>query len=115
MEYFTREGIPCPYAVWSELLADRDYRELWSDELLDGTKVETCWLGVDGRSFYLRPRRIDRHLIFYTTISFPRREGRRKRENQYHRYATEREARAGHRAAVRKYRLGRKRAVSMHR
>jgi hypothetical protein len=109
MEYFSREGKPCPYRVWSEMLADRNYREIRMDELPNGIKVETCWLGVDGRSFYLRPRPIDRHLIYYTTVRFSK-TGRRKRENKYFRYATEREARAGHIAAVRKYGLGRKRA-----
>jgi hypothetical protein len=107
MEYFARNGKPCPYGVWSEMLADRKYREVRVDELPNGTKVETIWLGVDGRSFYLRPRPIDRHLIFYTTVSFPKEAGR-KRKNQYFRYATEREARAGHRAAVRKYGRGAK-------
>lgn len=82
------------------MLADRNYREIQSDALPNGTKVETCWLGVDGRSFYLRPRRIERHLIFYTVVIFPK-NGHGKPENRYFRYATEREARAGHRAAVR--------------
>ncbi len=114
MEYLTREGIPCPYGVWSEMLSDRDYREIQSDDLPNGTKVETCWLGVDGRSFYLRPPRIRRHLIFYTVVTFAKKEGR-TRENRYFRYATEREARVGHRAAVRKYRLGTKKTASPRR
>jgi hypothetical protein len=102
MQYFTRDGIECPYGVWAEALADSGYRELQVDELPNGLRVETIWLGVDGHSFYLKPRRIDRPLIFYTTIKFPK-SGRSKRRNKYFRYATEREAWAGHRAALRKY------------
>jgi hypothetical protein len=60
MIYYQRDGTPCAYECWSELLADRGYRELQSNQLANGTRVETFWLGIDGRSFYLRPPRIDR-------------------------------------------------------
>src|SRR5260370_41224834 len=105
MDYFMRDGTRCPYGVWSELLADSDYCEIRSDELPNGTRIETCWLGVDGRSFYLWPRRIDKHFIFYTMVTFPK-KGPKKPENQYFRYTTEREARKGHQAAVRKCKYG---------
>lgn len=113
MEYFSRDGKPCPFGVWSEMLADHSYREVLLDEMPDGTRVETVWLGVDGRSFYLRPRPIDRHLIFYTTVIFPQKAGR-KWKNLYFRYATEREARSGHHAAVRKYGPGARRIQRRH-
>ena len=113
MQYLMRDGTPCPYNVWSELLADPEYRELVSDLIHDGTRVETCWLGVDGRSFYLRHRPIDPHLIFYTMVTFPQ-NGRRKRPNVYLRYATENEALAGHRAAVRRYGLMQQNMSSSH-
>ena len=100
--YHKRDGSPCPFEEWSELMADKDYVRLQSTDLPDGTVIETVWLGVDGRSFYLRPPHIDKHLIFYTTVSFPK-HGKTKRANKYFRYGTEQEARNGHEAAVRKY------------
>ena len=100
--YYKRDGRPCSYEEWSELMADKDYVRLQSIDLPDETVIGTVWLGVDGRSFYLRPPHIDQHLIFYTTISFPK-HGKMKRANKYFRYATEQEARDGHEAAVRRY------------
>src|SRR5580692_7274663 len=99
--FLTRDGTPCSYEHWHELLTDSNYRILQSDELPNGIKVDTDWIGIDGRSFYFRPPRIERDLIFVTMVRFPNK--RPKRATKYLRYATEQEAQKGHEAVVRKY------------
>jgi hypothetical protein len=99
--FFKRNGRPCSYEEWSELLNDPEYRTIKVTELPNGTTIETSWVGISGESFYTRRRGLSEHLIFVTTLTLPK--PGKKAEKKYFHYASETEAKAGHAAITREY------------
>lgn len=101
--YYDMDGQPMSLEAWAAMLNDIDTRQLALDELPNGQRVSTVWLGLD-HSFGNGPP-----LIFETMVF----GGRYPRDLDGERYATRDEALSGHaRIVARWYSLPRLDQVS---
>lgn len=78
-------------------LRDMKYKRVAYDELKNGYRVSTVWLGLDHNHGW--PSEGDKPLIFETMVFLH--EGYAEQDMQ--RYSTEKEAVAGHKAMVKKW------------
>lgn len=95
---FDRDGTPLTLAAWTEKFEMPGYKRVDETTLEDGTWISTVWIGLDHSFGMGEP------LIFETMV-FPSKEGPLS-ELAMDRYATEEEARRGHRRMVEAYRRG---------
>ena len=94
--WFDREGKPIDTLTAARYMEDINYKRVAQTSLKDGTWISTVWLGLD-HSFGEGPP-----LIFETMV-FPD-SANSAAEEDMERYATEAEARAGHKRMVEKWR-----------
>lgn len=92
-KYFDKVGKPLELLTWARLFEDVSYRRIAADTVPDGKVVSTVWLGTDYSS--------NNPPLIYETVVFTNGYGLSKVEEM--RYATEMEAREGHRQMVQKY------------
>lgn len=102
LNYYDQQGNPISWAryVYLEMKAQRTRTKHVGDDVTDGVRVSTVWLGEDwsfGRA--AQPQ------IFETALFFDDKDGEATTEI-FARYADEETARAGHQAAVALVRAG---------
>jgi hypothetical protein len=85
--YYDRNGAPISPEAWIRLFSE-DYQRIATDTANDVT-VSTVWLGLDHSFTADEPRQIFETMVFGG-----------EHDQECWRYATEQEAREGHRAAV---------------
>lgn len=90
--YYDWEGKPISRTTWGRLWTDE--RHIGDTEVAEGICVSTVWLGLDHNFFGEGPPLIFETMVFGGEL-----------DEMCWRYATEREARAGHAEAVRLVRI----------
>ena len=93
--WYDRNGQPIPRELAAGLLEDDKYRCVAYTTLTDGRRVSTIWLGLDHDFSRKGPP-----LIFESAVIKPLRGTQYGLCEEQRRYATEAEARAGHREVV---------------
>jgi hypothetical protein len=110
--YYDRHGFPIPGDVresvlaWARLHADRTYSVLAHDELPDGSRLSTVWLGLDHGHGYGHP-------LFFETMRLPADSAAALEfpdpidgeETTQLRYGSEEEALAAHHEILRRLRV----------
>lgn len=94
--YYNKKGKKINVYEWLELFKDLDYRVIEKTKLNNGKFISTVWLGLD-HSFSSNEK-----LIFETMV-FPEKDN--FEELDMKRYSTEKEAKAGHKKMVNKYKV----------
>jgi hypothetical protein len=112
--YYDRQGFPIPAdaargleptLVWAELSTQADYKIVARDEVPDGSRLSTVWLGLD-HSFGSAP-------LFFETMRFPADSAaelefpdpKTDEPTTQLRYGSEEEALAAHHEILRRLRL----------
>ena len=102
--YYNKEGKKIELMEWAKLLEDFDYKIIKQDNLSDGKRVSTVWLGLDQQFGKGKP------LIFETMVFSKKKKtmilGRKLmmgEELNVDRYSTLEEALAGHKKMFKKY------------
>jgi hypothetical protein len=106
------DGVESPTLVWARRLeADPTARCVAEDDLPDGSRLSTVWLGLDhgggGRPLFFETMRfapLRRGQRSYSSLDFP--DPETGEETEQLRYTSEEEARAAHHAILRRLRLG---------
>jgi hypothetical protein len=89
IEYYDKEGNAITAQEWAELFEDMEYRRIAYTELPNGTTVSTVWLGL------VHGHGPNGPLVYETMVKHKGDDW----DEQY-RYATEDEAKVGHKARV---------------
>ena len=104
-DYYNKDGGAITLEQWGKLVGDQDYRVIARSDLPNGIYVSTIWLGIDhriGRYDYSQ-----RDPIIFESMAFapipPDSPLKLGRELDQKRYATLRQAKAGHNRMVAKY------------
>ena len=93
MSYYDKDGKPLELMEWAKLFENFSYKRIGLDELSNGYRVSTVWLGLDHSFGGGKP------LIFETMVF----KGKGNSDLDMERYSTLEEAVKGHKRIVKKW------------
>lgn len=114
--YYGRDGKPIPMCEWSVRFEDREGYSRIAATTVGQWWISTVWLGMDHGFRLLREGEPVVPVIFETMVFWHGPEGGEPDQDRFQdRYCTEKEARRGHAAVVRRYRKEAKKLAQLDR